>query len=41
MRQVDLFPGGSQFEVLSSNLLKKYIRELDLKMLKHNLKLET
>lgn len=40
MRQVDLFPGGSQFEVLSSNLLKKYIRELDLKMLKHNLKLE-
>lgn len=40
MRQIDLFPGGSQFEVLSSNLLKKYIRKLDKKMLKHNLKLE-
>lgn len=40
MRQVDIFPGGGQFEVLSSNLLKKYIRELDKKMLKHNLKLE-
>ncbi|MDN3695443.1 zincin-like metallopeptidase toxin domain-containing protein [Chryseobacterium tructae] len=40
MRQIDLFPGGSQFEVLSSNLLKKYIRELDKKMIKHNLKLE-
>ena len=40
MRTLKTFPLGSELEVLSSNLLKKYIRELDEIMLKKGYKLE-
>jgi len=40
MRTLKTFPLGSELEVLSSNLLKKYIRELDEIMSKKGSKLE-
>ena len=40
MRTIKPFPLGSELEVLSSNLLKKYIRELDEIMLKKGFQLE-
>lgn len=40
MRTTKIFPLGIELEVLSSNLLKKYILELEEKMLKKGFKLE-